>query len=227
MYDRCSLSSIKGNITRAFAGPASTGKELTTTTCKAAFALLKSQSWSSSSELEKRLFQSAFYCLSLIVAKTQQAEDFFVTFIFKHEYWDKIIDCEIQMSFSQKLSNVKVTTLGRKGKNRIISRGLHNNILSTQSDDPLFLLSSLSQPQSQRRKEFSQAVVDDVFQTTFVPPSDDIEMAEIEDDEEVIQELTPVHGLDDVCIEMELKDFNNQSCMEALVRVSDLTLLKK
>lgn len=223
VYDKCSLQCIKGSITTKYIGPGSTstGKELTATICKSAFSLLKQQALSASSDIERLLFQTAYYCLSLIVAKTQQVEKFYDDFIFKHDYWDKVIDCLTSMSFPQKLTNPQVITLGRKGRKRVISRGRTAYFSQTQgNDDPLFLSSSLSQPfMTQKRREYSQIPIDDNIQATFIPPDDDIEMKEDEELEEVDEESPLIVGFDDVSIEIEQKDFNNQLCMESLTRV--------
>jgi hypothetical protein len=221
VYDKCSLNCIKGNITTKYVGPGSTstGKELTTTICKSAFSLLKQQALCSSSDIERLLFQTAYYCLSLIVAKTQQVEKFYDDFIFKHDFWDKVIDCQTLVSFTPKLTNTQVITLGRKGRKRVISPG-RTTYFSQGHDDPLFLCSSLSQPiMTQKRREYSQIQLDDNIQATFIPPDDDIAMGEDEELEELTEESPPIAGFDDVSIEIDQKDFNNQLCMESLVRV--------
>jgi hypothetical protein len=126
VYDRCTVEDIKGNITRAYAGDGATGKELTQAICRCAHKIIRQvpprlqqiPSSSSSSislrggngntieSLAQRVQASAFNCLLVVVAKTQQEEQFYDTFIFKEksvspdqQFWGNIIDCSLHYSF--------------------------------------------------------------------------------------------------------------------------------
>jgi hypothetical protein len=101
-------------------GDGATGKELTQAICRCAHKLVRQvpprlrqiagdasfRSENAIESLAQRVQSAAFNCLLVVVAKTQQEEQFFDTFIFKEksvspdqQFWGNIIDCSLQYVF--------------------------------------------------------------------------------------------------------------------------------
>ena len=99
LFDRCSLSVLKAEVTQAFVGSdAVTGKELTQAVCRAAHKQLRAPKLSADcvpSALATALYTAAFRCLAVTVAKTQTEEQFFDTFLFKEkpeeDVWERMV----------------------------------------------------------------------------------------------------------------------------------------
>jgi hypothetical protein len=100
LFDRCSLSVLKGQVTQAFVGTTDgvTGKELTQAVCRAAHKQMRAPKLPADvvpAQLTTGLYAAAFRCLTVTVAKTQTEEQFFDTFLFKEkpdeEVWERMV----------------------------------------------------------------------------------------------------------------------------------------
>ena len=121
LYDRCSLASIKRELTTAYchAGlaadavrPVVTGKELTVAICRVAHKAVRStrmhapqgsreggsiaDAVTEEQTIQQQLWSNAYNCLCIVVAKTQADEQFFDKFLFKEQasemFWYHVID---------------------------------------------------------------------------------------------------------------------------------------
>ena len=283
-YDKCSITSIKENITLCYFGPSHTGKELTQVISKSAHSLLRSASKPNNmyTEIDYFLFKAAFNCLAFLVSKTQSNEEFYSTFLFKQTnktlFWDKIINLSQDHVFRSRSSSVKSHLIGSMStfmkttiKNHSSASFQTNpysylfgtftntqlprtnysqnvndeddenvdpapkNFLSQQqqqhASDSLFMASSLSKPRPYVHSSSSLSTQNFLEDITDPLPN---ELDEIEPENMNIQSQqdnmdginsnsheSTVVGFDDVIIEIELKDLNEEACMEGFIRVSN------
>lgn len=115
LYDRCAISIIKSDIAQAYAGPAATGKELTTALCRAAHKQVRITITSKTLE-QQGASSAAFNCLLTVVAKTQSEEKHYDNFIFTEKstepYWKHIIECQTSYVFQAECSLFSTRMLG-------------------------------------------------------------------------------------------------------------------
>lgn len=146
LYDCCSLSFIKNDITKVFHGPEATGKELTVAICRAAHRVVRAAEFPSENSvsafsgtpvsgsnctLNQLLWSNAYCCLCIVVAKTQLSEAFFENFLFKEKetdlFWFHVIDIKTDMfcnsleSNSSKFGSVEIKRLGPADRNNVSS----------------------------------------------------------------------------------------------------------
>ena len=98
IYDKCSLGSIKNQLTKSFCGVGvtATGKELTVAICRAAHKVIRSSNTTADNDVYQLLWSNAYNCLCIVVAKTQLEEQFYDNFLFKEKvpdlFWLHVID---------------------------------------------------------------------------------------------------------------------------------------
>ena len=289
-FDKCSITSIKENITLCYFGPSHTGKELTQVISKSAHTLLRSTSKSNSmyTEIDYFLFKAAFNCLAFLVSKTQSNEEFYSTFLFKQTnktlFWDKIINLSQDHVFRSRSSLIKTHLIGSMSTFKKTTITNHSsasfqtnpysylfgtftptqlnrtnysqnvndeedenvdqhssknsapkNILSQQqqnASDPLILASSLSRARPYVHSSSSlssQNFLEDI-NDPLLNELDKIEPEIIQSQQDDMYGIysnsheSTVSGFDDVIIEIELKDLNEEACMEGFIRVILLSI---
>ena len=133
MYDRCPLSVLKNEISKSFFGPNAKGNELTGSVSKSAYKLVRTllpgtytendknnenndNNENNESNVSSRLYSSAFNCLGITVAKTQNEEKFYDMFLFKQKpgecVWARLVDCKRQYKFYTETENFKTVYIG-------------------------------------------------------------------------------------------------------------------
>lgn len=245
LFEKCSLQEIKGEVTTAFAGVQSTGKELTQSICKAAYKLLKASITCANTVAIQALYSSAYRCLALTVAKTQIDEKFFETFLFKEavgEYiWSRFIDCHEEYSFTSRSGPFETIPISgtrfleSRPWNQAQSMGsLHMSqyLSGTLLEGSNAFSRSSSQPDrgTERRGvgvesvEFESSQYDVLMsqaaRSAPVEASKESVTSEPSYDIDSLQANSDlVKGLDDQIIYLELNDVNKQAVMPILVRV--------
>ena len=247
LFERCSLSEIKQDITTAFVGAKSTGKEFTQSICKAAYKVLKTTFLCSNQESIQLLYSSAYRCLALTVAKTQTEEQFFETFLFKEKageaIWSKFIDCSVTYKFDSKSGPFKTIVIsgetflsdteGNKGSAVSASRGGLTYLSQYFSGTLVEGSNAMSQPivsrpadnavnkkiEYKNGSEFEPSQYE-VIATQDLPMDVDARKDFVDSDYSINNRYTAtVEGLDDQVIYLEMNDVNMQPVMPILVRV--------
>lgn len=146
LYDNCDVSILKSKITEAFTNDPSktnTGNELTLALIKVAYKQLRPDNNSSYLKMPlkttSKLYSSAFCCLGIVIAKTQEKEGNFDKFIFQEkpneDVWKRVL------SYSLFDENEKI---------------LNSNIFNVQSGN--FVMTILGSSSSDSREQKSQHI---------------------------------------------------------------------
>lgn len=119
-YDKCSLSSLKGDIAKAFSGPESKGNELTGAVSKSAYKHVRTSLPNTADPvIIQLLYCAAFGCLAITVAKSQSEEKFFDMFLFKEKpgecVWRRIVDCSVTYRFECTTAKFDTVYIGPPG----------------------------------------------------------------------------------------------------------------
>eukprot|EP01035_Chromulina_nebulosa_P020709 gene20709-26847_t len=243
LFERCSLAEIKQDITTAFVGAKSTGKEFTQSICKAAYKILKTTLSCSNQESIQMLYSSAYRCLALTVAKTQTEEQFFETFLFKEKageaMWSKFIDCSVTYKFDCESGPFKTIVIsgenflseaeGNKGSAVSASRGgltylsqyFSGTIVEGSNAMSQSVVSKPLDDKLSRKTEYKNGSEFEPSQYEAVSSQDipmDVDL--VDSDYSISNRHTAtVEGLDDQVIYLEMNDVNRQPAMPILVRV--------
>lgn len=148
---------MKAEVTRAFAGPAAAGKELTQAICKAAYKTSRSGaelpiSLSASDKL--RIISSSYICLCVVVAKSQSEESVYENFLFKEKpnepLWSYVIDQTVTyelLSMSPSFTYVTLGSeaIGTEADAKLVETMLRRNNRFSRAQKARFGLSGLTQ----------------------------------------------------------------------------------